>query len=359
MTERIISADSHVRITHEAVKEHLPTSMHASYDAAVAKVGGGGVATRPGQNVMPDWIQGTRNGIGRDGNHDPKARLADMDLDGVNVEVLYCEFSAFRYLYLMEGGWKEATRAFNDTLLAFQAEDPDRLVASFQIPLHDLDIAVDEVHRVAAEGGRSLQLPVYPAELGVPDYHDHGYDRLWAAIQETGLPVCMHIGLAPVEVFKGEQPAHAQGVVQPVAAMWTSTQMGNLILSGVFERFPRLKVVMVEPGIGWVPFWLNLLDRNITDVGYTFPDISELPSTYFHRNMFLTFIDEKYAVHDLRYDVGVENIMWSTDYPHPACSWPESLEVIDKQFAAVPAEERRLMLSGNAERVWNLQPSRA
>lgn len=352
--ERIISADSHVRITHEAVKQHLPAAMHDSYDAAVGRIGGGGVATRPGMNVMPDWIKGTRNGIGREGNHDPKARLADMDLDGVDVEVLYCEFSAFRYLYLIDGGWKEATRAFNDTLFAFQAEDPSRLISSFQIPLHDLDIAIDEVHRVAAEGGRSLQLPVHPVELGLPDYHDRSYDRLWAAIQEVDLPACLHIGLAPITVYEEPEPAHAQGVIQPLAAMWTSVQYGNFILSGVFERFPRLRIVFVEPGVGWVPWWLNAVDRKVRDIGYSFPDITELPSFYFHRNVFLTFIDEPFAVHDLRYDIGVENMLWSTDYPHPACSWPDSLEVIEQQFAGLPTEERRLMLSGNAERVWKL-----
>ncbi|MCU1373885.1 MAG: hypothetical protein JWO68_1171 [Actinomycetia bacterium] len=359
MGERIISADSHVRITHEAVKEHLPASMHASYDRAVDKIGGGGVATRPGQNELPAWLDGVRHAIGREGNHDPKARLADMDVDGVDVEVLYCEFSAFRYLYLIEGGWKEATRAFNDTLLAFESADPDRLVVSYQIPLHDLDVAVNEVHRVAAQGGKSLQLPVHPVELGLPDYHDRVYDRLWAAVQETGLPVCLHIGLAPIKVYDDPQPAHAQGVVQPLAAMWTSVQYGNFILSGIFERFPRLKVVFVEPGVGWVPWWLNSVDRKVRDIGYSFPDITELPSFYFNRNVWLTFIDEKFAVHDLRHDIGVENMMWSTDYPHPACTWPDSKAVIEKQFADIPAEERRLMLSGNAEKVWNLQPSGA
>ena len=354
VAERIISADSHVRVTHEAVKQHLPTAMHGGYDAAVEKLGGGGVATRPGMNVIPDWLDGVRHAIGREGNHDPKARLADMDLDGVDVEVLYCEFSAFRYLYLMEGGWREATRAFNDTLLAFQSEDPSRLVASFQIPLHDLDIAVDEVHRVAAEGGKSLQLPVHPVELGLPDYHDHVYDRLWGAIQETGLPACLHIGLAPIKVYDEPLPAHAQGVIQPLGAFWTSVQYGNFILSGVFERFPRLKVVFVEPGVGWVPWWLNSVDRKFSELGYKFPDIRDLPSAYFHRNVFLTFIDEKFAVHELRYDIGIENMMWSTDYPHPACTWPDSRQVIEKQFAGLPAEERRLLLSGNAERVWNL-----
>ena len=114
---------------------------------------------------------------GRPGYADPHERLADMDVDGVDIEVLYCEVSAYRYLYLMERGSHEATRAFNDTLLDFASVDPRRLVVTAQVPIHDIDFAVDEVQRVAAAGCKSLQLPVFPAEVGQPDYHDERYDR--------------------------------------------------------------------------------------------------------------------------------------------------------------------------------------
>ena len=352
--ERIISSDSHVRITHEAVKAHMPRDLHAGYDAAVDKIGGGGVAQRPGQNEIPDWLEGVNHAIGRPGNHDPVERLADMDLDGVDVEVLYCEFSAFRYLYLIGDRWPEATRAFNDTLLAFASTDPKRLVASYQIPLHDLDVAVTEVQRIAASGGKSLQLPVHPVDLGLPDYHDRVYDQLWAAIQDVDLPACFHIGLAPIKVYEDPQPQFSHGVVQPLAAFWTSVQYGNFVLSGIFERFPRLRTVFVEPGVGWVPWWVFNADEMVQHRGYRFDAITELPSFYFHRNVSLTFIYEPFAVQRLRHDIGVENMLWSTDYPHPACSWPESRALIEEQFQGVPDDERRLILSGNAERVWKL-----
>jgi predicted TIM-barrel fold metal-dependent hydrolase len=88
--------------------------------------------------------------------------------------------------------------------------------------------------------------------------------------------------------------------------------------------------------------------------GYSFPDIKELPSTYFHRNMWLTYIDEPDAIQLLRHRLGVENILWSTDYPHPVTSWPDSRALIEKSFDGVPADERELILSGNAIKVWNL-----
>src|SRR5687767_13095580 len=123
--ERIISTDSHVTITHDAVKAHMPERLHAGYDAAIERIGGGGVATKPGQNQLPDWLDGVNHAIGREGTWDPKARLADMDVDGVDVEVLYCEFSAFRYLYMIGDEWQQAARAFNDTLLDFASTDPN------------------------------------------------------------------------------------------------------------------------------------------------------------------------------------------------------------------------------------------
>ncbi|MEY2425577.1 MAG: hypothetical protein QOI61_1149 [Actinomycetota bacterium] len=351
--ERIISSDSHVTTTHDAVKSNLASKFHDAYDKAVEQMGGGGVATRRGQNTMPFDLTKVNHAFGRPGTYDGKERLVDMDADGVDVEVLYCEFSAFRYLYMIEDGWREATQAFNDTLAQFASADPSRLICSYQIPIHDLDIAVAEVKRVAEIGGRSLQLPVHPPELGLPDYWERHWDPLWAAISETGIPACFHIGLANVQVYDPFPNDHAQGVVQPIAAFWTSIQYGNFIMGGVFERFPTLKTVFVEPGIGWFPWWLNNADQMILDRGYSFPQITELPSFYFKRNLFLTFIDEPESVQNLRH-LMLDNIMWSTDYPHPACSWPRSQEIIERNFAGVPDDERTKILSGNAERVWNL-----
>jgi predicted TIM-barrel fold metal-dependent hydrolase len=351
--ERIISSDSHVTTTHDAVKSNLASKFHEAYDDAVAQMGGGGVATRKGQNTMPFDLTKVNHAFGRPGTYDGKERLVDMDADGVDVEVLYCEFSAFRYLYMIKDGWREATQAFNDTLAQFASADPARLICSYQIPIHDLDIAVAEVKRVAEIGGKSLQLPVHPPELGLPDYWERHWDPLWAAIQETGLPACFHIGLANITVYDPFPNDHAQGVVQPIAAFWTSIQYGNFIMGGVFERFPGLKTVFVEPGIGWFPWWLNNADQMIIDRGYSFPQITELPSFYFKRNLFLTFIDEPESVQGLRH-LMLDNIMWSTDYPHPACSWPRSQEIIERNFGGIPDDERTKILSGNAERVWNL-----
>ncbi len=291
----------------------------------------------------------------RDGHWEGPAHLSDMDADGLAAEVVYCEVSAFRYLYRMTDGAVAATRAFNDTLADYASADPDRLVVSYQIPLHDMDDAIAEVQRVAALGGRSLQVPVFPAELGLPDYHDDRYRPLWAAVQETGLPLCCHVGLnAAFDDLARRDPTPQRALCVPLIAMSTAEAMGMWILGGVLERFPGLRLVFVEPGLGWVAWWLDNIDDLVIRQHYEAPAISLRPSDYFHRQIHLTFMEEERSVQTLRDRIGVDNIMWASDYPHPPTTWPNSQASLARQFAGVPDADRRKIVCDNATRVWNL-----
>src|SRR3954470_7525438 len=350
MSTRLISADSHVAMGHDQVKSFLASAFHDDYDKAVSeyeqrrlKTMGAEMRTQLG----PHWY--------RPGHFEGAAHLADMDVDGLDAEVVYCEVSGFRYLYLLPQGGAEATRAFNDALTAYASADPGRLVVSYQIPIHDVAVAVQEVTRVAAAGGKSLQLPVFPVELGLPDYCDARYDPLWAVIQEAGLPICCHTGLNAVyDDLNRRDPTPQRAICIPLMALSAAEAFGMWIMSGVFERFPGLKLVFVEPGLGWVAWWLNFVDDLAIRQRYEFPALTELPSFYFHRNVFLTFMDEADGVQRLRDRLGVKNIMWASDYPHPPTTWPSSHAVIDKQFEGVPDDERALITGGNAARVWRL-----
>jgi predicted TIM-barrel fold metal-dependent hydrolase len=357
MAERIISADSHVRVTQDQIKANLPTRLHEPYDAAVAKYTARMSAGAGDANARGAMMQavGKNAAFTRPGYGDPVERLKDMDADGVDAEVLYSEVSAFRYIADLADGASEATRAFNDVLTWFAEPDPKRLVVTYQIPIHDIDAAVAEVQRVAAAGAKSLQLAVFPPEFGLPDYYDERYEPLLAAIQETGLPICCHIGLnTGLDDLARRDPTPQKGVMVTMTPLSSAEALGMWILTGVLERFPDLKLVFVEPGLGWVAWWLQTADDMVLRQGYEFPALKELPSTYFARNVSLTFIEEIDAVQHLRHRLGSENLLWSTDYPHPVTSWPNSQQVIEEQFAGVPADERELMLSANAVRVWNL-----
>jgi predicted TIM-barrel fold metal-dependent hydrolase len=353
--ERLISADSHVRLSHDQIKTHLATKHHAEYDRAVDEFQQRVMSTGAGNANASAMQRYDHPAFGRPGHADPYARLDDMDTDGVTAEVVYCEVSAYRYLYLLRDGWREATRAFNDAMLDFAAADPKRLIVSYQIPIHDIDTAVDEVGRVAASGGRSLQLPVFPAELGQPDYFHPRYDPLWSMVQETGLPICCHIGLnTALDDLTRRDPTPQNAVMVPMAGLSAGEALGMWMMTGVLERFPELKIVFVEPGLGWVAWYLWIVDDMATRQKYELPALTELPSFYFHRNISLTFIDEPDGLQLLRHRLGVENILWSTDYPHPVSSWPRSRQVVEEQFRGVPDDERELIVSGNAARLWNL-----
>ncbi len=366
---RLISADDHVDLTQDQVKAFLHRKHHASYDAAVAKVEAelrrrsnveSNRRWREQQDLPPEEIKGfggndRHPASGRRGHSDPVERLRDMDADGVDASSSYCEVSAFRYLYLVEDGAAEATRAFNMALAEFASADPKRLVVSYQIPIHDVEMAVNEVRWAAANGCKSLQLPVFPAELGLPDYWETRYDPLWAAIQDADLPVCLHIGLKlDLEDVIQRDPTPQRGIFIPMVSLTTAEALGMWVLTGVLERHPHLKIVFVEPGIGWVAWWLYTVNDMVARQGYEFPGLKHAPSDYFHRNVHLTFIDEPNVIRHAHESLGIENVMWSSDYPHPVGSWPHSQATVARVFAGASDEDRELVTSSNAARVWNL-----
>jgi predicted TIM-barrel fold metal-dependent hydrolase len=365
-TLELVSADSHVNVAHDAIKARLASKYHDEYDRAVEgfmhqMAGGAGsvnaawATDRQRQQTGANAKRFAKHS--RPGYQDGAARLADMDLDRVQTEVVYSELSFFRYSGNLREGQFETTVAFNEVLHDFAAADPSRLIVSYQIPIQDINHAIAEVERVAAVGAKSLQLPVFPTELGLPDYYHERYDPLFAVVQEIGLPICCHIGLnTALDDLVKRDPTPDNAIMTPMAMLCTGEALGMWIFSGVFERFPRLKLVFVEPGVGWIAWWLHLVDDMALRQGYQFPDISALPSDYFHRNVFITFIDESEALsfEPFRYRIGVENILWSSDYPHPVSSFPNSQAVAAECVASLPERERELIVSGNAKRIWNL-----
>jgi predicted TIM-barrel fold metal-dependent hydrolase len=381
MPELLISADDHVEMGHDRVKSHLASRFHAGYDAGVQAFYQSMTRMRSaeanqqwrepvGKSCQDTTGQDTTGGTsslaerrhpaaGRAGHSDAHERLRDMDVDGVAVSSSYCEVSAFRYLYLIKEGWKESTRAFNTALAEWASADPARLIVSYQIPIHDIDAAVAEVEWAVANGCKSLQLPVFPSELGLADYWNSRYDPLFSVIQETGIPICLHIGLnTGLDDLARRDPTPQRGIFVPMVPLSSAEQFGMWIMGGVFERFPGLKVVFVEPGIGWVAWWLTIVDDMATRQGYDYPAITELPSFYFHQNVYLTFIDEPHVVRHAHETLGIKNVMWSSDYPHPVSSWPDSRKIVEEIFADAAADDRELVVSANAARVWNLSDKR-
>ena len=351
MHRRLISADSHVKVSLEAIRGRVPTSLRGAFDDATALQAARDKELRGGRALdMSDWdMEAFRD----PGYSDPIARLAAMDRDGVQAEVLYSEVSAFRSFGLVKGDWRPISRAFSDHLSDFASVDPDRLAVSYQVPIIDIDYAVEEVLRLAGLGARSVHLPNFPSEFSLPDYHDSRYDPLWGALSETGVAISHHLGTAPhlYSVFQRD-PTPQAGIFTSLPSLSLAEVIAWWILTGTLERFPKLKIVFVEPNLYWVAGFLAALDRKAAGV-YDFPGMKLTPTEYFQRNMTVTFMDDEFGLRQ-RHELGVENILWSTDFPHPATTWPNSQAVVARQFADIPENERDLICAGNASRLYNL-----
>jgi predicted TIM-barrel fold metal-dependent hydrolase len=151
-------------------------------------------------------------------------------------------------------------------------------------------------------------------------------------------------------VFRRD-PTKQAAIFTSLPALALSEVIAWWIMTGTLERFPGLQIVFVEPSLYWIPGFLAGLDRKIGR--YDLPGLRLKPSEYFHRNMACTFMDDEVGL-SLRHLVGIENILWSTDFPHPATTWPNSREVVARQFADVPDDERELITSGNSARIYRL-----
>ncbi|MCU1484764.1 MAG: hypothetical protein JWN67_1510 [Actinomycetia bacterium] len=352
---RLISADSHVAVRLDDIRARVPSALHDAFDDAIAEQARIDEELRGGRKLsMADWDM---EAFKDPGYHDPVARLAAMDRDGVDAEVLYSEVSAFRAYGLVKGDWKPISRAFTDHLSEFAAVDPDRLVVSYQVPIIDVAYAVSEVERLAGLGARAVHLPNFPSELGLPDYHDGVYDPLWGVLQETGLSISHHLGnRASLYDVLQRDPTPQAGIFTSLPALALAEVIAWWILTGTLERFPGLHIVFVEPSLYWLPGFLAGLDRKTER--YDFPGMRLKPSDYFRRNMAATFMDDEVGL-QMRHMIGLENILWSTDFPHPATTWPNSQEVVARQFADVPDDERELICCRNAARIYNLSPTAA
>ena len=363
MKERIISADSHAAVPHAKVLEYLPEAAHEPLAEAQMAFFQAKMAMRPQKakaatGPMPNMGAGAPwEAAGREGHHDPIERLKDMDTDGVDAEVLYMGSGGEAFYGVPREYLVDVFRAHNTAAIEFASVDPKRLIPVYTIPIVDVGLAVQEVERIALEGARAVQIPLSPWDMGLDPYWDEVYDPLWDVLQETGIPISQHVGMnSYLASIMQVDPTPFKGIFQSLPPIFMSEIVASWIVSGTLERFPRLNVVLVEAGLGWIPYFLERLDTMEASHGWdTFEGkvITEKPSFYWHRQMYATFESDIVGVRN-RYDIGVENLMWATDYPHPDSTWPNSQRILHEHFDGVPAEEKSLMAAGNASRLYGL-----
>lgn len=358
--ERLVSCDSHVFFTDDWVKERLSDRLKKRWDDANLKMREyEATELRRGlpQLQIKDFVD--MDAASDPGHFEPHAKLKAMDRDGVQSEVIFPEVGAINLCSprFMGEDWKDTLKGYNDSMADFASVDTKRLLTAYQIPLFDIDFAVKEVQRMAAHGATCVQLPSFPSEHGLPDVYDTRYDPLWSAISEAGLTVLNHLEI-PKNLWTTftRDPTKQKGIFTGMGAMLMADPIAFWILTGTLERFPKLKVILVEPGLGWLPFFFETVLDGRMHQHYEFPHVKLLPSEYFKRQMGVTFMYEPQGLKHAYEYFGPDCIYWSTDFPHPATCWPNSQKQVKEQFAAagIPQADRRKIVYENGVRTFGL-----
>ena len=290
----------------------------------------------------------------RPGGWDPAQRLPDMELDGVEAEVLYTTLG-FRLFWLKDAGLQRACfRVYNDWLAAYCSYAPRRLKGLALISLYDPKEGAQELERCAKLGLKGAMIWCSPP--ADQPYSSEIYDPFWAAAQDLDMPVSLH-AITGMERIPWEYGAEQRAMRSTVTPHEIEKSFSILILSGVLERFPRLKIVSAENNCGWLPYYLQRMDRGFARFGPSgtvtpWPTKLTLkPSEYFRRQMYCTFIDDSFGVAS-RHWIGVDNVMWSSDYPHTASTWPHSRDIIARDFKEVSEVEKRKIVRENVAQLY-------
>ncbi len=309
----------------------------------------------------PDEIQmiGVTYDEMRPGCFDPVARLADMDLNGVEAQLCFPNYPRFCGQQFLWGKDRDlallCVRAYNDWMVEeWCGSSGGRLLPLCLIPLWDISLAVDEVRRNAARGVRAAAFSELPAYLGLPSIFSGHWDPLFAACAETGTVLCMHIGSGTKTPQVSPDAPEAVGAITIFGNSVMS--MTEFLLSGVLHRFPTLQLLYAEAQIGWIPYVLERSD----DVWETHRGWShskqycpEPPSTYYPGRVHSCFFKDAIGVRMLD-EVGLDNVMFETDYPHQDSTWPRSRQAAAEQFGHLPQAQVDQIARGNAIRLFGL-----
>jgi predicted TIM-barrel fold metal-dependent hydrolase len=373
----VISADGHVDLiwlppdlftknASRALKERMPyvtdgprgPEWVSAKGAKFGLVNGMGSAGReyvPGVIHRSDRMASTglyddgRKGIRR--LTEPALRLEDQDRDGVQAEVLYGILGSSGRLGDPEAA-VEVLRIYNDWLHDFCRAAPDRLIGLAGIPNHDMETAVAEARRCAKRGVRGFDVANRP---DMTPLWDPFWEPLWQFAHESGIPLHFHtIGgrspdtskLAP-HVVRRVQAAHITNF-----QMHMSYMLMSLIYSGAPERYPNLKIVIGEAGLGWIPYVLQHMDLEWEDQ-FKDLELTMKPSEYWYRQFYATYQTDPIGIRLL--DVlGEDNVMWGSDYPHPDGIWPDSQDFLERELGGLAPETRRKVTRDNALKLYRL-----
>ena len=382
----MVSIDDHVVEPLDMFEKHFPKSLMSEAPrltthprnpklqawvfqvVPVGNVGLNAVASWPKE----EWgLDPTDHAEIRPGVYDMDLRVRDMDANGTLASMLFATFPGFAGTHVASLPDKKlslaALQAYNDWVVGeIPSTYPGRFIPMGIIPFFDMDLSVKEVHRLAAMGCRSISIPETPYGIGQPDFRSGYWDPFFKAIVETNMVVSLHIGggfgliQRPATVDFADPSTFFMDDLIVLAALVSTIAATDMLLSGVFQKFPDLKVAMSEGGLGWVPPLLDRLERHVSNQSWTglnsFPP-GMSPSDVWHKNFLACYITEPHALFN-RDCIGIENIAWECDYPHSDSTWPRSPEVLwgELEAAKCTSTEIDLITHENVARFFDWDP---
>ena len=382
---RVIDSDSHLterpdlwtRLAPDAYKDRVPRVVDIKgkptwvvEDIELGFATGGSVIDRQGDkhsfiDSMPVW---THDEV-HHGAFDPKARLEVLDAAGIWAQVTYPnsiglggqDLAAVKDPVLRQ----MCIEIYNDAQVEIQEESGLRFLPMPVLPAWDVEACVREAERVHGLGLRGINMTSDPQDLGSPDLANAAWDPLWAVCADLGLPVHFHIGASLTAMnFYGQYFWESQEEAVKPAIGGTMLFIGNArvlvntILCGMFDRHPKLKLVSVESGIGWIPFILETLDYEVLEnAPVQYEKLTRKPIDYFRDHWYATYWFEKNQgkLPELVEAVGPDNILFETDFPHPTCLHPRPLDDVAEAMGSLQVEDRRKILGENAAALYGLQ----
>jgi predicted TIM-barrel fold metal-dependent hydrolase len=298
-------------------------------------------------------------------------RLREQDIDSIDAEVLFA-LDVRNPAIRDKAAFIGIIQGFNDYLAEeYCAVDRDRLIGVAVLPNIGADEDIAEMERCKRMGLKAVWLSTFPSGQGFPSVED---DRFWAAALDFDMPVIVHtsfptkVGSRETRLFK--YPREPQGENRPPTDFVQrfarqgphhsgSVEASQLVISGVFDRFPRLQIYWAENNVGWLPYFYEQIDHEYSINRFWaerylgLPRLKHRPSEYLKEHAYWGFFEDHVGV-KLRHEIGVDRMMWSTDFPHVVTRWPHSLEMMDSQMKDVPEEERHKMAAGNAVKFFRL-----
>jgi uncharacterized protein len=359
----IISADSHITEPAGTYVDHIDPAWR---DKAPKLVDGGegigdmfvvdgmarpvpmGLVAAAGKPPEEIRVAGTKFDELHRGGWDPDARMEEQVRDGVAAEIIYptvgmvlCNHDDFDYKHA-------CFQAYNRWIASYCDAHPDRLLGCGQTAMRSPDEGIADLHAIKALGLRGVMMPGVPA---VEDYDSPVYDAFWEAAIELGLPLSFHILTTRSERTRGPAMSSFLSTVRGCQDI-----MAMLVLGGVFERHPDLRVVCVEADAGWAPHFMYRMDHAYKRHRFWLPagqQLSKLPSEYFADNIYVTFQDD-WTAFRFAGAMNWRHLMWANDFPHSDSTWPWSQELLAEHTQQLSTEQRDAILSGNVAELYGI-----